>query len=172
MLTIHHKYKHKRAHNHQHTTTNFGTRVSRSLPSSHPPTVPNKDSLQQNKYMLVDTPSMITNKNSEHKPYRQNSTNNAEQTKASDLFNDKQMLLFKLLSSSDNATKHPHKTVLVSSNNEHSIEDDYQLTSFQDSKKSIVSSNENCVRMKPHSTSLTKKTTRINHYPNMLADFD
>jgi hypothetical protein len=55
---------------------------------------------------------------------------------------------------------------------EHSIIDDYQLASLQDLNQCIVSSHDNRLCMNTDSIPLKKKVTRINHYPNMLADFD
>jgi hypothetical protein len=108
------------------------------------------------------------------------------------------MLLFKLFASSDNATKYPHqiespsyqlsphKAALLSANNEqkifrlmneveiyeHSLVDNSQLPSSKDLNKSKLSLSDNRIRMDKNSTSLNKKFTRINHYPNMLTDLD
>jgi hypothetical protein len=108
------------------------------------------------------------------------------------------MFPFKLLVSSDNANKHLHdienssfqrslyENVLVSpineqqivplindvTRNEHSIVDKYQLTSFQHVNECIASSHDNNHYINASIIPLKKKVTRINHYPNMLADFD
>jgi len=199
MLTIHHKHKHQRTHNHHTTTTSFDTPLPRSL-SSHT-SVPIKESIQKYKQTSVDASSLITDEQSAHTASRHNSnlnSTNTEQLKRFDLLDDKQMLLFKLLSSSDNTTKHlhqtenlslrvsPHDTNLFSENNEQRIsrlmneveihEDSLitaaQLPSSKDLNKSTLSSSDNHIQMDTNSTSLKKKVTRINHYPNMLADFD
>jgi hypothetical protein len=189
VLTIHHKCKNKR---HTTTTTSFEKPVSHSLISSHR-SVPIEESTEKNKYILIDTAEKFA-----HTISRRHSIN-TQQSKTSDLRNEKLMLPFKLLSSSDNATKHLYEienpssfqqslyeTVLLSSSDEqqisrlmnevardeHSIIDDYQLASLQDLNQCIVSSHDNRLCMNTDSIPLKKKVTRINHYPNMLADFD
>lgn len=196
MLTIHHKYKYKKAHKPHTTTTSFDKLVSRSLIPSHA-SVPIEESSQKNKYMLVDRSLIVEDEKSTHTISRRNSIN-TEQSKVSDILKEKPVLPFKLLASSDNATEHRYKienpsfqqslydTILLSSNNEqqisrlmnevtrheHSMIPDYQLASLQDLKQCIVSSHDNRIFMDMNSTPLKKKVTRINHYPNMLADFD
>jgi hypothetical protein len=199
MLTIHHKHKHKRTHNHHTTKTSFDTPLSRSL-SSHT-SVPIKESVQKYKQTSVDASSLITDEQSIHTTSQRNNnlnSTNTEQLKPSDLLDDKQILLFKLLASSNNASKNLHQTenfsphlplydtALLSANNAQGISSlmneveihhhspiiDPQLPSSKDLNKSSLSSSDIRVRMDTNSTSLKKKVTRINHYPNMLADFD
>jgi hypothetical protein len=74
-------------------------------------------------------------------------------------------LLLKLLTSSDNAAKHLHHI-------ENPITDDNQSPSSSDLTKLILPSSENRVHPNINSIPLGKKILRINHYPNMLADFD
>jgi len=204
VLTIHHKHKHKRVHNHRrrdshHTPKSFDTPLSRSLSSYT--SVPIEESVQKYTQMSVDASSIITDEqsalNTSPQTINLNSVN-IKQIKPAALLNDKQMVLFKLFASSDNATKHLHQienpsshlslydATLLSVNNEqqisrmmnevemhqHSLVGDPPFSSSKDLNKSNLSSNDNPVRMDTNSTPLTKKVTRINHYPNMLADFD
>jgi hypothetical protein len=110
---------------------------------------------------------------------QQNINLNSANAEPFDLLSDQQMLLFKLLVSTDNVPEHLDGTASLSSNNEqqisrsindintreHSIVDNHQLPSSKDS-------NDGLVRINTNSMTLNKKVTRIKHYPNMLADFD
>lgn len=120
--------------------------------------IPIKESVQKSKQISVDTSSVIMDKQSAQTTSIQNNNFNStdsEQLKPTYVFNDKQMLLSKLFASADNFSSQRalHSTTVLSANNEHLLVD----SSVQMNKNSILSS---------------KKATRINHYPNMLADFD
>lgn len=128
--------------------------------------------------MSVDASSIMTSEKSSHITSQQNINLNSANAEPFDLLNDQQMLLFKLLVSTDNVPKHLYATASLSSNNEqqisrsmndinmreHSIVDNHQLPSSKDS-------NDGLIRINTNSMTLNKKVTRIKHYPNMLADF-
>ena len=146
VLTIHHRYKHKRSGTH-HTTTS----IEKSVLSNDQP---------------LDTSRTIMKEKSTNNSSRQNSTPKKE-SKASELF--------KLLSSSDNATKHRDEeadssfeetlddTEFSYRNDEMEMTNDDQLNPLTKSERELASSND---------LPLKKNMARINHYPNMLADFD
>ena len=160
--------------------------VARPLTSS----VPIKESFRKSKRVSIDALSVISNEKSIRTPSQQNISWNSMKIEESDSLSDKQTLLFKLLSSSDDIINDLHEnensSVQQSSSNEQEIShlinegtmcgqstvDDQKLALSKDLEKQIISSNENGIRMDTDLTPSKKKVTRINHYPNMLADFD
>ncbi len=158
MLTIHHKHKHKGANNH-HITASFNTPSSYSV-SSHI-FVPIKELDQNYKQTLVDAASIITEKIPLHTMSRQNNSlnsTNTEHLKPFDLLNDKHQISHWI----NEAEVHEQSIII----------DNCQLPSSKILNKSNFLSSNNLVQLDTNSVPLEKKILRINHYPNMLADFD
>ncbi len=165
VLTIQHKHKHKRSANHYHrqhnhyTTTSFETLSSGSL-SSHN-SVPIKESVLKYKQTSVDIIPADTE---------------SQQTVNSNLvITNEQIPLFKLLTSSSDNIKHLPSIASFSFQPPEVEIHEYPIVdklSSNDLNKSNSSSSNNSVYLNTNSLPLEKKTLRINHYPNMLVDFD
>ncbi|CAF3752565.1 unnamed protein product [Rotaria sordida] len=177
-LPIHHKHKHRNVYNH-HTTTSFDTPSSSSLSSNM--SASTKELIQNYKQTSIENNNLNSTK--------------TKQIKSSDHLTQEQMLVFKRMKSSDKTAKHYHQIkipsvelslhdrTISSTNSQHqisclrneiemnqdSIADNHQLSSSKDLNKSNILLNNNQVRSNTNSIS---KNIRINHYPNMLADFD
>ncbi|CAF3131613.1 unnamed protein product [Rotaria sp. Silwood2] len=160
-LPIHHKHKHKSVYNH-HTTTSFDTPSSSSLSSNT--FVPTKEFIQKYRQTSVKDNSLnstntkpIKSVDKAAKHYQQIETPSVE----SSLHNAE-------LSCSNNQNQ-----VSCLRNefelNKHSTVDNYQLSSSKDLNKPNILLNNNQVPLNPN---LFSKNITINHYPNMLADFD
>ncbi|CAF3399272.1 unnamed protein product [Rotaria socialis] len=143
ILSVDHKYKHEKVYNHQHTTTSYDTSSSSSS-SSHM-FVPIKESIEQN----------ITLKST-----------NTEQLKLPNHVNDEQIRLLNLMTKFNENAQYSHPIETLST--KRTLHDVKILSANNDQ---LLSPNDNQVHLSTDPIPLKKKNIRINHYPNMLADF-
>ncbi|CAF3613825.1 unnamed protein product [Rotaria socialis] len=144
ILSVDHKYKHGKVYNHQHTTTSYDTSSSSSSSSSHM-FVPIKESIEQN----------ITLKST-----------NTEQLKLPNHVNDEQIRLLNLMTKFNENAQYSHPIETLST--KRTLHDVKILSANNDQ---LLSPNDNQVHLSTDPIPLKKKNIRINHYPNMLADF-
>jgi hypothetical protein len=197
-----HKHKHGRTYNHHKTTsfdTPSSENDRASIQSSHSllshAAVPIKEVIQKYKQISVNTSSMMTH--STRPKSRQYNSSNSVKTEEVERSNSSDSLTDKRLALSDNTTEHHHpvenpsfelsrtNATVSFANNEYHITDSINEVeqSASDNKQLHLSKESNKINLSRNNTGeskdsninligLEKKILRINHYPNMLADFD